>query len=100
MKHSTHSTRCRLLRTGALSLAQDRRAVACSCPGSGSTTNISGADNDFGRPSGTGLSASATPGPSFLATIGLSLRDKSHSPIEGPRTKFALMGLKPWQLYA
>jgi hypothetical protein len=28
-------------------------------------------------------------------TISLSLRDKSHSPIEGPRIKLALMGLKP-----
>src|ERR1700722_2091412 len=30
-----------------------RRAVACSCRGSVSTTNISGTDNDFNRPSGT-----------------------------------------------
>jgi hypothetical protein len=36
------------------------------------------------------------PGTSCLATIGLSLRDKSHSPIEGPRIKLALIGLKPW----
>jgi hypothetical protein len=32
------------------------------------------------------------PGTSCLATISLSLRDKSHSPIEGPRIKLALMG--------
>ena len=31
-----------------------------------------------------------------MATIGLSLRDESRSPIEGPRIKLALMGLKPW----
>jgi hypothetical protein len=31
------------------------------------------------------------PGTSCLATISLSLRDKSHSPIEGSRTKLALM---------
>src|SRR5271157_4770020 len=33
-----------------------------------------GTDNDFDRPSGTG--------PLCIATISLSLRDKSHSPIE------------------
>src|ERR1700688_391526 len=36
------------------------------------------------------------PGTPCLATISLSLRDKSHSPIEGLRIKLALMGLKPW----
>ena len=36
------------------------------------------------------------PGTSCLATISLSLQDKSHSPIEGLRIKLALMGLKPW----
>src|SRR5271166_2452780 len=36
------------------------------------------------------------PGTSCLATISLSLRDKSHSPIEAPRIKLALVGLKPW----
>ena len=34
-----------------------RRAVACSCRGSVSPTNICGTDNDFDRPSGRGLSA-------------------------------------------
>jgi hypothetical protein len=34
----------------------------------------------------------ATQGTSCLATISLSLRDKSHSPIEGPGIKLALMG--------
>jgi hypothetical protein len=32
---------------------------------------------------------------SCLATISLSLRDKSDSPIEAPRIKLALVGLKP-----
>ena len=32
------------------------------------------------------------PGTSYLATISLSLRDKSHSSIVGPRIKLALMG--------
>jgi hypothetical protein len=36
------------------------------------------------------------PGTSCQATIARSLRDKSHSPIEGPRIKLALMGLNPW----
>ena len=36
------------------------------------------------------------PGTSCLATIRLSLRDKSHSPIKGPRIKLALMWLKSW----
>jgi hypothetical protein len=35
-------------------------------------------------------------GTSCLATIVLSLRDKSHSPIETPRIILAPMGLKPW----
>jgi hypothetical protein len=35
------------------------------------------------------------PGTSCLATISLSLRDKSHSPIQGPRIKLALMGRIP-----
>jgi hypothetical protein len=55
-----------------------------------SATNIS--DHDFDRPSGTGASLRRYPGTSCLATISLSLRDKSHSPIEGPRIKLALMG--------
>ena len=45
-------------------------------------------------PTGRFLSGDAVPGTSCLATIMLSLRDKSHSPIEGPRIKLALMGLK------
>src|ERR1700720_21864 len=45
----------------------------------------------FDRPSGTG-SLHRYPGTSCLATISLSLRDKSNSPIEGPRIKLMLMG--------
>jgi hypothetical protein len=40
---------------------------------------------------GRGLPA-CLPRHSCLATIVLSLRDKSHSPIEAPRIKSALMG--------
>jgi len=47
-----------------------------------STTNISGTDNDFGRPSGTGVFLYRYPGTSYLATIMLSLRDKIHSSAE------------------
>ena len=75
-KHSTHSTRCRLLRAGALSLAhagaQFRRQISAEL------------NNDFDRPSGTGASLHRYSGTSCLATISLSLRDKSHSPIEAP----------------
>jgi hypothetical protein len=42
--------------------------------------------------SGTEALWIADPGTSCLATIRLSLRDKSHSPIEGPRNKLALVG--------
>jgi len=42
-----------------------------------STTNISGTDNDFDRPSGTEASPHRYPGTSCLATIVLSLRDKN-----------------------
>jgi hypothetical protein len=52
----------------------------------------SGTDNDFDRPSGTGASLYRYPGTSCLATISLSLRDKSHSPIEAPRIELALVG--------
>jgi hypothetical protein len=45
-EHSTHSTRCRLLRAGALSLAHARAAFRRQI--------ISGTDNAFDRPSGTG----------------------------------------------
>jgi len=54
---------------------RDNRAMIVS------TTNICGTDNDFGRPFGTGSSLHRYPGTSCLATISLSLRDKSHSPI-------------------
>jgi hypothetical protein len=37
-----------------------------------------GTDNDFDRPSGTGSSLHRYPATSCLATISLSLRDKSH----------------------
>ncbi len=43
-------------------------------------------------PMGRFFRGCAVPGTSCLATISLSLRDKSHSPIEGPRIKLALMG--------
>jgi hypothetical protein len=51
-------------------------------------------------PYGTALWVGAVPGTSCLAAITLSLRDKSHSPIEGPRIKLALMGLKPWAKFS
>ena len=54
-----------------------------------------GLTHDFDRPSGTGALCNRYPGTSCLATISLSLRDKSHSPIKGLRIKLALMGLKP-----
>ena len=44
-----------------------------------------GTDNDFDRPSGTEASLHRYPGTSCLATISLSLRDKSHPPIDGKR---------------
>src|SRR5271166_4425687 len=59
-----------------------------------STTNISGTDNDFGRPSGTGVSLYRYPGTSYLATIMLSLRDKIHSSAEA-LLKLTLMGCAP-----
>jgi hypothetical protein len=40
------------------------------------------------------------PGTSCLATIVLSLRDKSNSPVEAPRIVFAFMGAQrvtPWE---
>src|ERR1700726_3153686 len=61
-----------------------------------STTNISGTDNDFDRPSGTGASLHRYPGTSCLATISLSLRDKSHSPIEAPAPY--LRAIQPWAM--
>jgi hypothetical protein len=39
-----------------------------------------------------GASLYRDPGTSCLATLSLSLRDESHSPIEAPRIKLALMG--------
>jgi hypothetical protein len=42
-------------------------------------------------PPGRGASLHRYPGTSCLATISLSLRDKSHSPIEGLGIKLALM---------
>jgi len=42
--------------------------------------NISGAENDFDRPSGTAVFLYRYPGTSYLATILLSLRDKMHAP--------------------
>ena len=46
-------------------------------------------------PYGTALFWGGVPGTSCQATIAPSLRDKSHSPIERPRIKLALLGLKP-----
>jgi hypothetical protein len=43
-------------------------------------------------PQGRGALWIADPGTWCLATISLSLRDKSHSPVEGPRIKLALVG--------
>src|SRR5271165_3151609 len=62
-----------------------------------STTNISGTDNDFGRPSGTGVSLYRYPGTSYLATIMLSLRDKIHSSAEA-LLKLTLMGARPYRV--
>ena len=60
-----------------------------------STTNISGTDHDFGRPSGTGVFLYRYPGTSYLATITLSLRDKIHSSAEA-LLKLTLMGARPY----
>jgi hypothetical protein len=60
-----------------------------------STTNICGTDNDFDRPSGTGVSLHRYPGTLCLATISLSLRDKSHSPIEAPQNYLSADGSEP-----
>src|SRR6478736_5897955 len=49
-----------------------------------STTNICGTDNDFDRPLRDGASLHRYPGTSCLATISLSLRDKSHLSIDAP----------------
>jgi hypothetical protein len=49
-----------------------------------------------GRGPAGGLSSFKCPGASCLATISLSHRDKSHSPIEGLRIKLALMAFQPW----
>jgi len=54
-----------------------------------------GTDNDFGRPSGTGVFLYRYPGTSYLATIMLSLRDKIHSSAEA-LLKLALMGMRPY----
>ena len=47
---------------------------------------------DHTVPTGLLCRGGAVPGTSCLATISLSLRDKSHSPIEGHPIKLALMG--------
>jgi hypothetical protein len=84
--HSTHSTRCRLLRAGALSLAhagaQFRRQISVGL------TMTSTVPPD-------GASLHRDPGTSCLATISLSLRDKSHSCIEAPHNYLNLYGVKP-----
>jgi hypothetical protein len=43
-------------------------------------------------PPGRGPLCIATPGTSCLATISLSLRDKSHSPIEAPHNYLSAYG--------
>jgi hypothetical protein len=58
-----------------------------------STTKICGTDNNFDRPSGTGASLHHYPGTSFLFTISLSLRDKSHSPIDAPQNYLSADGV-------
>ena len=66
----------------------------CSGMSSVSTTTICGTDNDFDRPSRRGRSASLPRHfvPGCLATINLSLRDKSHSPIEAPHNDLSAYG--------
>ena len=54
-----------------------------------STTNICRTDNDFDRPLRDGASLHRYPGTSCLATISLSLRDKSHSFIVAPHKYFS-----------
>ena len=49
---------------------------------------------DFDLPSGAGASLHRYPGTSCLATISLSLRDKSHSPIEAPHNYLSAYELK------
>src|SRR5580700_7329969 len=65
-----------------------------------STTNISGTDqgtdHDFDRPSGTGAFCIATQVLRAWLLSACPSGTKSHSPIEGPRIKLAVMGLKPW----
>jgi hypothetical protein len=61
----------------------------------GRLINIRGTDHDFGRPSGTGIFLHCNPGTSCLATISLSLRDKSHSPIEAPHNYLSAYGFEP-----
>ena len=56
-----------------------------------STTNICGNDKDFDRPLRDGASH---PGTSCLATISLSLRDKSHSSIEAPYKYLSAYGVE------
>jgi hypothetical protein len=62
------------------------------------TINISGTDkgtdNDFDRPSATGVFLYRYPGTSYLATIVLSIRDKIHSSPEA-LLKLTLMGFSP-----
>ena len=53
---------------------------------------VGSAAPDHTVPYGTILSRDAFTGTSCLATISLSLRDKSHSPMEGHPIKSALMG--------
>jgi hypothetical protein len=53
---------------------------------------VESAAPDHTVPYGTVLSMDAFPGTSCLATIRMSLRDKGHSPIEGPRINLALIG--------
>ena len=57
-----------------------------------------GTDNDFDRPSGDGVSLHRYPGTSCLATISLSLRDKSHPPIEAPHNYLSSYAPDHWLL--
>jgi hypothetical protein len=62
-----------------------------------STTNIVGLTMTSTVHSGTGASLHRYPGTSCLATISLSLRHKSHSPVEAPHNYLNAMGFQPWE---
>jgi hypothetical protein len=65
-------------------------------PGLRSTTNISGTDDAFDRPSGTGLSASLSRHfvPGYYRAVPPG---QNNSPIEAPRIKLARVEFQPWE---